>query len=56
MAKKINTRSKPKKLKRASSMEKVIAEGKQFLSQKKKKKSQRTRTMTETLKDAQNMN
>lgn len=51
MAKKRQIKSKPKAMKRTSTMLNVVAEGEKFLENTKKKKATRTKTMAETIKE-----
>lgn len=51
MTKKSKKTSQKKPLRRTSTIAKVVAEGKKFLAETKKKKATRTRTMDQTIKE-----
>lgn len=51
MAKKTASRVQNKKMRRTSTMEKAVAEGKMFLAETENKKPTRTRTMVEAIKE-----
>ncbi len=53
MAKRASATARKNVLRRTSTMVKAVAEGEKFLTQTKKKKVTRTRTMAQTIKEGQ---